>query len=429
MALALGGLLTSCEVPTTFWVDATVDARDATVGDGSCASAAGDCTLRAAIQEANALDGPIRIELGDAETYTLAIAGTGEDLAATGDLDLTGVITIAGHGSTIDADATDRVLELIGSADIDLVDLTITGGHAQLGGGIRINGGTTAEVTRSTITANIADGFMRCQVPYLPAYTQCSSEAGGLPIISTTPYGNEGGGAGIWNKGTLSIWDSTISENNIPEIPPLTNNTECWIFVRSQVCDLHMGAGLLNYATANLVNVTISGNTIVDGFGAAIAEGPFAPPDVWAPITPQTTILFTTITGNVSTSPGVPIAASYPVPGWPSGGSAVVGSPRLGSTVIDGAGPLCSTSLAAASLGSNTATDGSCFDPAVQPTDRNDLPSGLGGLADNGGPTRTHLPLAGSPLIDSIPQCILPVDQRGFARLVGGLCSVGAVEP
>jgi len=53
----------------------------------------------------------------------------------------------------------------------------------------------------------------------------------------------------------------------------------------------------------------------------------------------------------------------------------------------------------------------------------------LGALADNGGPTPTILPGAGSLAIDhaSTPQC-LPVDQRGYARPGGARCDVGAVE-
>jgi|GEM_PF-905862 len=53
----------------------------------------------------------------------------------------------------------------------------------------------------------------------------------------------------------------------------------------------------------------------------------------------------------------------------------------------------------------------------------------LGALADNGGPTPTILPGAGSLAIDraSTPQC-LPTDQRGYARPGGARCDIGAVE-
>jgi len=58
----------------TFVVNSTDDAVDANIGDGICATASGFCTLRAAVQEANAHLGPDVISL-PAGTYTLAIAG------------------------------------------------------------------------------------------------------------------------------------------------------------------------------------------------------------------------------------------------------------------------------------------------------------------------------------------------------------------
>jgi hypothetical protein len=58
----------------------------------------------------------------------------------------------------------------------------------------------------------------------------------------------------------------------------------------------------------------------------------------------------------------------------------------------------------------------------------------LGALADNGGPTFTHLPGDGSPPIDAVPSgsvgCGGPVvnDQRGEVRPVNGACDAGSVE-
>jgi hypothetical protein len=51
----------------------------------------------------------------------------------------------------------------------------------------------------------------------------------------------------------------------------------------------------------------------------------------------------------------------------------------------------------------------------------------LGPLADNGGPTWTHLPQAGSPAIDGGGTCT-GVDQRGVTRPQGIACDIGAVE-
>ena len=53
----------------------------------------------------------------------------------------------------------------------------------------------------------------------------------------------------------------------------------------------------------------------------------------------------------------------------------------------------------------------------------------LGALADNGGPTQTMLPLAGSPVVDAVACTNAPAkDQRGVARPQGAQCDIGAVE-
>jgi len=52
----------------------------------------------------------------------------------------------------------------------------------------------------------------------------------------------------------------------------------------------------------------------------------------------------------------------------------------------------------------------------------------LAPLGDNGGPTPTMLPLPGSPAIDVGGATSLPVDQRGFPRVVGAKVDIGSVE-
>jgi hypothetical protein len=54
----------------------------------------------------------------------------------------------------------------------------------------------------------------------------------------------------------------------------------------------------------------------------------------------------------------------------------------------------------------------------------------LGPLANNGGPTPTRAPLAGSPAIDTGPNgpCATSADQRGVVRPQGQRCDIGAVE-
>src|SRR5437763_5372118 len=129
---------------STFTVTKTDD-----TADGSCDS---DCSLREAIMAANTSPGAdtIVVPAGD---YRLSITGAGEDVGATGDLDVNDDTTIAGAGArttAVDArpdgqpNPVDRVFE-IGpvnpSANVTISHLTIQGGSAtgmgaDFGGGI-----------------------------------------------------------------------------------------------------------------------------------------------------------------------------------------------------------------------------------------------------------------------------------------------------
>src|SRR5262249_39929455 len=98
-----------------FTVNSTADAVDAHPGDGVCATPTNPCTLRAAIQETNALAGPDPTP-PPACMYTLSIPDPFEDQAATGDLDITDDLTLtgAGAGSTIvDGGQLDRVFDIV----------------------------------------------------------------------------------------------------------------------------------------------------------------------------------------------------------------------------------------------------------------------------------------------------------------------------
>ena len=83
----------------TFTVSSTSDRVDTVPGNGTCRTSAGTCTLRAAVQEANALAGADTIVLRSA-TYPLTLAPGLVDGAQHGDLDVTGPLTLAGAGAT-----------------------------------------------------------------------------------------------------------------------------------------------------------------------------------------------------------------------------------------------------------------------------------------------------------------------------------------
>ena len=107
----------------TFTVDSTGDDPDASPGDGTCATAGGACTLRAAIDEANAHP--------DADTIAFDIAGSGvHTIVPAGGLpSITAPLTIDGFtqpGSQPNTSATGAIdavplIEIDGSSSIDCV--------------------------------------------------------------------------------------------------------------------------------------------------------------------------------------------------------------------------------------------------------------------------------------------------------------------
>ena len=144
----------------TLNVDTLEDTNDNTLGDGTCADSAGNCSLRSAIQEANALGGSHTINLS-AGTYKLTLQGIGEDLAVTGDLDITADITLVGSGSAstvIDGIRADRLFEVLVGGQLSLSDLTLRNGDAvdvQGDGGAIRNAGVLS-ISDSILTSNFA---------------------------------------------------------------------------------------------------------------------------------------------------------------------------------------------------------------------------------------------------------------------------------
>ncbi|MFN7956403.1 MAG: choice-of-anchor Q domain-containing protein [bacterium] len=134
----------------------------------SCTPAPNDCSLREAIRAANSLAGADEIDLGapDASAnapYALTRAGE-DDAALVGDLDITGPLTIRGVSSTstvidagtLPAESRDRVFDIVANAAVEIADLSIRGGLAPTGGGIRNAGDLT--LTDAAVAGNESSG-------------------------------------------------------------------------------------------------------------------------------------------------------------------------------------------------------------------------------------------------------------------------------
>jgi len=250
-----------------FTVDSTTDAVDAAPGDGACATADSECTLRAAIQEANALAGDDAIILPSG-TYTLTLAGAGEDAAASGDLDLTSHITLSGAGAAatlINANWADRVLHVTGAFTVNLSGVTLTHGNAS-GGGIRNDGGALT-ITDSAISDNNSGG-----------------DAGGVfssgtltVANSTFADNNAGAGAGgILNSGALTVADSTFSSNNAGGDAGGISNSGALTVADSTFSDNNAGAGgggIFNSGALTVSGSAFSTNNASNGGGIYDANG------------------------------------------------------------------------------------------------------------------------------------------------------------
>ena len=166
-AVLLAGLLAVAPAleAATFVVDTTQDSVDVLAGDGLCADSLQRCSLRAAIQESNALAGDDAIALGSGD-FALTLAGTSENAAASGDLDVTASVTLTGAGASasfIDGNALDRVLDVAAGAVLRLRDVHLGGGFQAAvsgnevdisGGGLLVRGGGSAELSDVVIEGN-----------------------------------------------------------------------------------------------------------------------------------------------------------------------------------------------------------------------------------------------------------------------------------
>ena len=369
----------------SFTVDSTGDAVDASPGDGFCAAAAGQCTLRAAIQEANALAGADAITL-PAGTYTLTIAGILENAAATGDLDITDDLTLTGAGAPdtiVDGGALDRVFHILSGANVTITATTITNGSRS---GIR-NEGTLA-LTKSAVAGNASAS----------SGGGVDNTDGEMSIVGSTVSGNTAftDGGGIRNSGPaalLTITNSTISGN-------ATRTT---------------GGGIVQDvdATLQMNNVTIT-NNISDMDEVWVPAGGTGGGVKFSSGTVR--LKNTIIAGNIDNSGVAPDCVTVLDAELISEGYNLIGNNTA-----------CSSTAAA---GDQVGTGGSPIDPLI------------GTLQANGGPTLTHALPVVSPAVDagnpappgSGGDACEATDQRGEGRPTDGdsdftaICDIGAFE-
>lgn len=453
----------SAKAETVFNVNSATDATDVSPGNGICETAPGNgiCTLRAAIQETNALPGSDTIEL-PAGDYSLTLAGQNEDLSATGDLDIRGSLKIIGTGAELTKinGNLDRVFDIMTGAEttVELDKIQIRNGLInalgwQHGAGIR-SSGNILKITNSIIRGNrITDS------QYAPSYGGGIYASNNQLVITDSEIsGNTvesmrwAGGAGIISTGNLIIEKSTVKDNYVQSGSTVDSGG---IWIKS-------GTFLIN-------DSTIYNNTATAGYGGGILQGVNASGTITNSLISYNNA---GIGGGISSSGNLTITNTTITGNQARGGGAIYfssntyGNPPLlsiiNSTIYNNYGSGYATeaidsiyysysygysdqvkivnSIISArtnrncnqlltSLGHNLSSDTSCGLTNQGDLQNQYLYPYLSYLQDNGGPTLTHALLQNSPAIDNAnPTYCPPTDQRGIARPQGPQCDIGAYE-
>ena len=337
-----------------------------------------------------------RIAEGGTITFDPSLAG-GTMTLTSGQLAIDGSVTVDASAAapvTISAGGASRVLQVAASAQVSMNDLVLRDGvAAPQGGGIFNLGDLSLE--RVVVTENTQD--------------------------AAGPANFEFGGGGIYNgdSATLSLTDSTVSDNTSVNQPGggVYGFFDSSITVtRSTISGNVAGdvaGGLRTLGNATIVNSTVSGNTSTAWHGGGVfhTDGVL-------------TVTNSTFAENVApagTASGI-LVGTFGAPA----------SATITNSVLRGEGGAfaCAIEGGAAAVitsgGSNVISDGSCNPIA---SDQSNTDALLGPLTDNGGPTLTHALLEGSPAIDAADDTVCPeTDQRGVARPQGPSCDVGSYE-
>lgn len=247
------------------WAATFTVTKGADTNDGLCAA---DCSLREAITAANTTLGADTITIpASGSTYLIGIADAGadEDLNATGDFDITESVTINGGGSgaggtLIEPDfITARIFHIdpagAGGVTVTMDGVWLSGGNCPTdcnGGAIYNRGALT--VSNSTISGSSAPSAGAGSGSGGGVYT-----LGDLTLTNTTIKGNtaRNSGGGVTSAGATTL---TITNSTIGGAAPADGNT----------ATNGGGGGLLVGGGLVITNSTIRNNEAGDGIGGGV---------------------------------------------------------------------------------------------------------------------------------------------------------------
>lgn len=319
------------------------------------------------------------------------------------------VLDATAHNVVLRGNYANRVLRVESGGKLELKNINVIHGLADRGGGIYnagtliLNGGGVGDNRADSGDGDWDRGWGG----------GLFNAIGGIATITGSTFMSNNAtsdGGGIYNAGTMTITNSTLSANSAAPVygvgGAIYNDGGSLTITASTLtlnrASLH-GGGIMatgNNGTVALINSTVSGNSADAQTGGIYASNG------------TVTLDYSTLADNTSFSLYV--------------ASAVVTAKHSIVATCSGA--------AITDHGYNLDSNGSCHLNAQGSLSNTD--PRLGPLADNGGLTQTRALLPDSPAIDAIPtaQCAIATDQRGEARPQDGngdnvaACDIGAFE-
>ncbi len=304
------------------------------------------------------------------------------------------------------------------TGDLGLTGVTMIGNSAPSGQGGAVHS-TTLGVLRIG-TTEIRDSFAGSNGGGVYAEGQLNTIVAQSRFLENRVANGQGGG--MFDAPALDsiIVDTTFTDNRALNGPGggLYRTGVGLATINNSTFSLNQATGgggqgggvwVVGTSPTLMTNCTLSANVAGDAGGGIYAGGPI-------------TIRSSTFVGNRAiTTGGAAIYSDFP--------PVTLSASIVGSTGFSDA---CAGTLPFASANDNIDQDGSCGLAGVN--DRVVDPQ-LGPLAENGGLTATHMPLAGSPAVDTATNSFCPgTDERGTGRPADGngdgsaACDVGAVE-
>ena len=445
-----GGPCSTCSVPLpapscvcsgstlTFTVNDVDDLVDNDLGDGLCNAGGGICTLRAAIQQANATAAPltcVQVPAGDYDLFIPAGAAScpdptcvipEEDDAAMGDLDITVPLCIKG---------------------VDRNEVVVRGGR-DVGRAFHVH-----ESAQSAVYPGVWFERFSIDQSYAPAYSGVDPINDMVALPECNSGEDDCSGGAIRNEAWLTLVEVTISANasNGQGNGILNTNTgDLRIFagfIKDNVDLLGHGGGILNAGALNVRYSTFYANN-TDAGGGAISNMGGTVEAANVTFAENTTSHFGSTIDNSS---GGEVNLYFSTicdamtPGGNNGAAIYTDDATVyvKSSVITQApgytGPSCRINGAGviSAIGENLSTDATCAGFTMTSVAAPLVQSVQTGLPTPNFPTWTCDLQAGSPAIDAAADCwdignanLVDRDQRGITRPqpAGGACDLGAFE-